>query len=156
MAGPENVSSEQVVDGVASFCLATLPELTKAYDYVPSMKEAALPDVVVEVLESYSSQDDPAFPFWQLEQRHLFVWRVGCSFMVDNANPLIASEQLRDFEQRLLAEALRDSTLGGRVPLRSPRIQFGYTPPLVEYEDGTVGREMTMQLGIADLLEVVE
>lgn len=147
-------SADTLLAGVADFCRDTLPELQGAYVYVPDTKKVALPDVIVELLESFVTVDSPDFTFWQLQQRHVLIFRVGCSFMVDNRNPETAAQVLRSFQDRLTAEAVKSATLGGRVPMRSPRFQFGYTPPLAEYEDGTVGREMTWTLSVADLINV--
>ena len=75
------------------------------------------------------------------------------SFMVDNALTDQAAAQLRDFEARLLESVLKDATLGGRVPIASPQMEFDFTAPFVEYEDGTKGREMTMTIAVGHLVE---
>lgn len=145
---------DQVLSGVASFLQAVIPEITKVYDYVPAFKDADLPDVVVQLEGSYLTMDSPDFPFYQLQQRELLIFNIGCSIMVDNGDPEKAAETLRDYQDRITTEAVKSATLGSRVPIRSPRFSFGYTPPLAEYEDGTIGREITWQLAVADLITV--
>ena len=150
------ITPQQAVEGVASFCTDHLPELTRSYDFVPDFKTASLPDVVVEVTDSYLTYDDPDFPFWQIEQRAILVYHLSASIMVDNSDPQAASELLRSMQERLTVQALESATLGGRVPIRSPRFSFSYSPPLAQYEDGTVGREMTFNVSVADLADLAE
>jgi hypothetical protein len=130
-----------------------LPEIQGGYAFGTDEKPEALPDVQVELLNRRIASEDPVFPFAQLQQEWLQIFEFGISFMVDNTNPELADEQLKDFSDRLLAAALNDGTLGSRVDLISPLISFDYTPPFVEYpSDGTKGREMTMQIITAERL----
>ena len=76
------------------------------------------------------------------------------AFMVDNQDPEAAATSLRSYRDLLSAAVRATPDLGGRVPFRSPFVSFDFTPPFVEYEDGTTGREMTMQLTVGDLVEV--
>ena len=131
-----------------------LPELVATYDHVPSYKPGGLPDVVVEAART--GLDDIAatrFRFWRIQQRSVYYVEASLSFMVDNADTAAAAAQLRDFEARLFASVIGDATLGGRVPIASPVVEFDFTSPFVEYEDGTKGREMTMTIAVGDLVE---
>lgn len=148
------MTSEEIVLGVCSWLMEANPELTHAYAYAPMMKESALPDVVVELDIVTLEVGDAAFPLRDIQQRFLTRWQMTVSFMVLNEDPSGAATQLRTFADRCVDEILADSTLRGRVPFVSPFVTFDYTPPFVEYADGTRGREMTMSLSVGELVEV--
>lgn len=130
----------------------TISELQEGFGYLPEGK-GALPDVVCELLTSGISVNDGSFPFAQIQQAWLRVWEYELSFMVENDDTQAAAELLEDFTDRLVAAALQDVTLGGRVEFISPELAFDLTPPFVEYPDGTRGREMTMQISVGALIE---
>lgn len=146
---------EVLPSALVDWASEVLPELAAGYDFVPASKPDPLPDVIVEVVRTaVAANGAEHFPFWQLQQRHVEVYECSLAFMVDNIDPSAAATQLRNFRDRLRDRALADETLGGRVPFRSPFISFDFSPPFVEYEDGTKGREMTMTLTVGDLVEV--
>jgi hypothetical protein len=132
-----------------------IPELVGTYPYVPHEKPAGLPDVVGELTTVELEADGGSiFPYYQLQQRAVIVFTVDLSIMVNNENPQTAAQQLRDFEQRLRTDLAAEPNLRGSVPFRSPRCSADFTPPFVEYEDGTKGREMTFTVTVGDLAEV--
>jgi hypothetical protein len=148
------VDSNEAVAAVAAWAQATIPALTGAYDHVPVSKEMAMPDVVVEVQRSgVRRSGGDLFAAWDLQQALIYVVELELSFMVDNADTQAAAQQLRDFETATLLAVLADPTLGDRVPFASPLVEFDFTGPYVEYEDGTKGREMRMTLAVGDLVE---
>jgi hypothetical protein len=144
------MDSEGAVQAVAEWVRETVPEIVHAYTYAPEFKDAALPDAVVELLESSIDDKAEGLGLFDIQQGWFDLYRIGVSFMVDGSDPEYASETLRGFESRLKDEAVKDGTLGGRVGFRSPYIRFDFTPPLVEYEDGTRGREMTLEIVVGD------
>jgi len=148
------LTHDQVVVKLLDWARVTLPTLQGGYSYVPAAKTANLPDVVCEVNTSLVTDSDPDFPWEDIQQTWIMVYRCQLSFMVDNGDPKAAAEQLRGFADALRVEALKDRTLGSRVPARSARFSFTWSPPFVEYEDGTKGREMSLELAIADPIEV--
>src|SRR4051812_12122263 len=101
----------------------TISELQEGFGYLPEGK-GALPDVVCELLTSGISPNDGSFPFAQIQQAWLRVWEYELSFMVENDDTQAAAELLEDFTDRLVAAALGDVTLGGRVEFISPEIAF--------------------------------
>jgi hypothetical protein len=147
------VNTHEIVQATGDWLLEMNPELVHAYPYSPMQKEADLPDVVVEVETSDVRLADNDFPFRDIQQALIRRWDMSASFMVENTNPEQAAEQLRIFADRATSSVLSDSTLGGRVPFISPFISFDYTPPFVEYADGTRGREMTMTISVGELVE---
>jgi hypothetical protein len=149
------MNAETLPNDIVTWVSGVLPELAAAYDFVPASKPDPLPDVIVEVIRtSVVADGGEVFPFWQLQQRHVEVFEVSLAFMVDNQDPEAAATQLRNFRDRLRDAVLPDETLSGAVGFRSPFVSFDFTPPFVEYEDGTKGREMTMTLTVGDLVEV--
>ena len=148
------MTSEEAVQRIVAWLDQVLPELTTAYDHVPTSKGNGLPDCVVELQRSgVDMGGSDRFRFWDIQQRAIYFCEVEASFMVDNSDTDAAATQLRNFENRLLMGVMRDPTLGNRVPFASPLVEFDFTGPFVEYEDGTRGREMTMTIAVGDLVE---
>jgi hypothetical protein len=143
-----------MASNVADWAQEVLPELVGAYVELPGEKNLGLPDVIVEIQRSGVREGGgDAFRRWSIQQALLYVADMELSFMVDNSDYSAAAAQLRDFEARLLTSVMSDQTLGGRVPFVSPLVEFDFTGPYVEYEDGTKGREMRMTLAVGDLVE---
>lgn len=153
----EDLNPEPIIDGVVAWVRDVLPEIGEdsAYDYVPEGKAGALPDVVAEVGRIRMATNDPAFPFSSIQQRYITIYEVALSIMVDNDDSKAAAATLRDFARRLGASLMRSGgNLGGRVPFVSPFFTFDFTRPFVRYQDGTKGREVTMDMSIGQLVEV--
>lgn len=142
------------VHGVVAWCKATLTELEGDYAFIPAGKTKSLPDVVADVGTIETTVDDPRFPFQSIQQRFLAVYAVSLSIMVDNTDEEAAADLLRDMAQRLATSLLRTGgNLGGRVPFVSPFFTFDFTRPFVRYQDGTKGRELTMDVAVGELVE---
>lgn len=148
------MNSHEIVTGTGEWLTEVLPELQAVYPYSPLTKSNGLPDAVIEIEASGLRVSDEDFPLRGIQQRLIERWDLGISFMVLNEDAEGAATMLRDFQDRCLSEVLSDSTLRGRVPFVSPFVTFDYTPPFVEYADGTRGREMTMSLSVGQLVEV--
>ena len=148
------MTSNDATARIVEWARAVLPELTAAYDHVPLGKTNALPDLVAELRTTgVGMGGTDRFRFWEIQQRAIYFCEFVLSFMVDNDAPEVAAETLRDFENRLLMAVVGDPTLGARVPFASPLVEFDFTSPFVEYEDGTRGREMTMTIAVGELVE---
>jgi hypothetical protein len=128
------------------------PEIVSGFDHEVDFK-TGLPDVIATLDDSSVRVGDANFPFSSIQQRFVATWSITLSFMVDDSDPDAADALLKTFANRLKASALQDGTLGGRVPFISRLMSFDYTNPFVEYQDGTRGREMTMQLTVGELVE---
>lgn len=147
------MTGAELADAVLAWARESVPSLEDGYSYTVSMKNK-LPDVVVEFADQAVRLADGEFPFADLQQTMIVRTDFILSFMVDNTDPENAATQLRSFADALLLSILQDGTLGSRVPFVSPYVTFDYTPPFVQYADGTEGREMTMTLSVADPVEV--
>jgi hypothetical protein len=141
-----------VAPAIVAWVRQVLPEIQAGYDH-DVFQKGALPDVVVSLDGASVTVGADDFPFSSIQQRHVVVWRMTVSFMVDNTDDAAADTQLKDFARRLRSNALLDGTLGGRVPFISRIMDFDFSAPYVEYDDGTRGREMNMTLAVGDLVE---
>lgn len=149
------MDSEAAVTALVAWVPTVIPEVAgRVYDHVPAAKPLGLPDVVIESARTgIEPGGSGRFAFWQLQQAVIYFVEASVSVMVDNDDTALAARLLRSMEARLLRSVLEDTTLGQRVPFTSPLVEFDFTGPYVEYEDGTRGREMTMTLAVGDLVE---
>lgn len=156
------MGTDDVNAAVLDWMRETLPDLKTGYDHIPEGKDAArasfgdgsLPDVIVDVAETTDGQDFPEFPYAQLQQAWVRVWRVSFSIMADNEIPADAAKQLRDFADQLRSTIAGDGNLGDRVQFASPIMSFDFTQPFVRYDDGTKGREVVGTMAVGELVDV--
>jgi hypothetical protein len=146
------MTTQDAIEAIVEWLRDVNPELLFGYAYPPVQKNT-LPDVVVECDRSLLELGDTDFPLYDIQQHLIRRWDLTISFMVENTDPGAAASLLRTFEDRVTTQVLSDSTLGRRVPFISPFVTFDYTPPFVEYADGTRGREMTLSLSVGELVE---
>lgn len=143
---------------VTAWAREVLPELAEGRSWLTAQK-TALPDVVADVAEKRIVRGDDRFPYPSIQQTELRVFECDLAFMVESENAApddeadrAETEQLRDFGARLETAIHDDATLGGRVQMASPLAVFNYRLPFVEYGDGTRGRQMTLNLLVAELI----
>ena len=152
------LSNAQAIAAVSAWVADTLPEVAGSmYEYPPTGKSKALPDCVVELTTEGPARDDDQFPVGQLQQAGVYVWRIGLSLMVDagvaDEDAEAAQAVLYDFGERLKRALFADETLGARVPMASPwAFEVDYSSPMVQYADGTRGREVAVGLAVGELL----
>jgi hypothetical protein len=154
---------------VRDWCRATIPELNAGYDYVTAMKDQ-LPDVQVNLTDTRAVYGgDERFPYGELiENANLLIYEMDVSFMVESGDgaPLSAQEQqdkLKEWAKTLRLAIHDDAQLPytdpGDVDHRlpplgaSPLVAFDFGLPFVQYDDGTRGRQMSMALAIAELIQ---
>jgi hypothetical protein len=141
---------QAVVGWIAEVC-----SIDSTYDYLTGEKSKELPDIMGDLDgRRFAFEDQTLFPGFSIQQAGLDIFTVNVSMLVDNGDEGAAAAELRGYTD-LLAVSLRDDvTLSGRVRMASPVVTFDLARPFVEYQDGTVGREMTMQMSVAELVEV--
>jgi hypothetical protein len=147
------MTSEEVAQALLEWALEAVPSLEGGYAYLPAQKDQQLPDVVVDVAEVEVARQLAEFPMSALQQTWLHAFRCELSFMVSNDDPESAAQSLRAVEALTTASLMRDGTLGGRVDFISPYFSYDFTPPFVEYADGTRGREMVMRMSVGEPIE---
>lgn len=150
------MTEQEAALAVEAWVNEVLPELAASYPHIVAGKNE-LPDAVVDVTMKRLVPEDPEFfPFAALEQTWLRVFPVEVSFLVESGDPSdeeasrLEQEQLRDFGRRLEAAFWADATLGDRVPMASPRLEFDYSAPFIEADDGTRGRQMILTMAVGE------
>lgn len=150
------MTPKEVAQAVMAWADATLPELAQAYDHATEGK-AGFPDAGVEIAElEYSDRvgADERLPFEQsIAQVGSRLYRIQLLIVVDGKLPgQGAADKLYEYCGALAAAAKADVTLGNRVARISRRFSFNFHPdaPYVEFDDGSTGRRMTMNLVVSD------
>lgn len=152
------MTDREATDALLEWVEATLPAVAdRTYPYLPSGKDKGLPDAAAEMQTSRIVREDAAnFPHLAIQQAILRVRDYAVSFMVEagalDADADQADAELHGFADALEAALLADLTLGGRVASATPFVTFDYTPPFVQYEDGTRGRQMVLRILVAELV----
>jgi hypothetical protein len=154
------VNEQETAVAVEAWVNEVLPELKASYPHVTASK-GDLPDTMVDVRQKSITLggEDNRFPWGALQQRMLRVFSITVSFLVDTTEEDGDAEEtaeLRDFGDRLEASLLNDATLGDRVEMASPFCTFDYALPFVGYPDGTRGRQMTLDMATAELVDYEE
>src|SRR5262245_4389409 len=108
------IGSNNVVAVLADWIMETVPALALSYEFEP-VEKAELPDVVVVLDTSEVEIGNEVFPLQDIQQRVIQRYDLTVSFMVDNADPEKAAQDLRSYADALRAGLLRDGTLGQRV-----------------------------------------
>lgn len=148
------MTADEVVEAVVAWA-AEVCSITSTYTYLTGEKSQALPDVAGDLADRRLRLEDPAnFPDLRVEQVMLDIFEIDLSFLVDNEDEGAAASTLRGYSDSLGVEVRNDASMGDRVQVASPFLTFDFARPFVEYQDGTVGREMTMKVFIAELVEV--
>lgn len=157
------MGTDAVNSAVLDWFRDTLPDLKTGYGHLTERKGDAelaawgtgeFPDVLVDVATTQDGQQFAEFPYAQLQQAWVRIWRIDFSIMVDNVDTIAASKQLRDFTDQLRSTIAGDGNLGGRVQLASPIMTFDFTQPFVKYADGTRGREVVGTMAVGELIDV--
>lgn len=123
----------------------------RRFAYPQAAKTAELPDVAASLVSSRTQQgaDEVDFPLAAVQQSWLAIFVVQFSIMVeqgaDEASAASAQAELYGYAAQLRDALLGDVTLGDRLDadagqFASPVIEFDFSAPFVEYEDGTRGR----------------
>lgn len=154
------MTNEEIMQALIAWVPTVVPEVDgHVYDRTPTEKELALPDAMVQLLhESIQDGGGAQFPWLQIQQAEVRILDFGISFTADAGNSgaeeSAADAALRAIAQKLL-DACRSGSALGSHELIGVRPSFDYAPPFVVYEDGTRGRELTANVSVAQLLEVV-
>ena len=135
-------------------------DLKQTYPHVTAAK-TELPDAQVDVRDkAVQMGGDQRFPWGELQNRMVKIFEVAVSLLVAKEDGLEAdaesTAQLRDFGERLEHALLHQPTLNDRVQMASPFHTITYALPFVEYPDSTRGRQMTLNMAVAELVDYEE
>lgn len=146
------MNERDVSEQVIAWVLATCPEIKTGYPYPVASKLGALPDAVAYVTHKRVGPDHQEFPYGELDQYWMRVFNVELSIMVEaDSDGQDAHQQLQAIGDTLEQAIRMDTTLGGRVQMTSEQIEFDYSLPFAEYEDGTRGRMLFCYLTVGEL-----
>ena len=133
-----------------------LPQLAASRHFLSGQK-TQLPDVLVDVAEKRLVLGDDRFPFAQIQQAWLRVFELELLFMVEHHGGSAdqdEQEELRLYGASLEGSLMENATLGDRVQMASPNAIFNYRLPFVQYADGTRGRQLVVNMAVAELAPV--
>lgn len=147
-------TTPEIISAVEAWAAETVAELN-TYDYPPEDLGAAMPLAIAEVTgDALKVADENLLSKGQYQQTFLRVHSVDLVLLV-NPNPAwTASAALYEMVDILTKALRRDSSLGNRVHGASPLYDASYEPPEVEYADGTVARQVTINLSIGTTVPV--
>lgn len=138
-----------------AWAVATCPDLTGSYDFSPAEQSEPLPAVVAEPVAIRDAHDDPDFRVVDLQQVDIRVWDyrlLVIAALGDTPDEVEASaHQLEDFADALMDAAQQDPSLGGRVHAVA-RVSASFDPPVVQFDDDSLGRQVTVQLSVGRAL----
>ena len=85
----------------------------------------------------------------------LRVFDFNLMFLVEPEPADVATKQLEEFVDTMTAAILADPSMGELLPnvALSPVFDTSFTPPFVEFEDGTRGRIATMELKVGEVID---
>jgi hypothetical protein len=144
-----------ITENLVAWAKAAIPALS-TYDYPTNEKVYALPDAAAEIQDvSVSRENAQQFPMSQIEQVVVRSYTVNLMFLVTPDPPDTATDSLTQYVDTLTQLILDDPTCAGALGtgvIITPEFRSTFTPPFLEFDDGTRGRTATMELIIAELV----
>lgn len=153
------MTTQEMATALESWAVAMLPDLQGSYDYATPEKTQPLPDVGIELDNTTVTLNPPDPTLEQLfaiQQAMMRLWTVRVMLMVEPDPADVASSKLADYIDTLIASATADSTLGERVSWVSKEMRGSFSPPFVQFDDGTRGRAATLELTVGELIPYEE
>lgn len=148
--------SQEIADALVAWTRTNLEAIETGYAFQASEKTGSLPDVAAEIQKiSLVRTDTQNFPVSGVEQVLLRVFDVHLMFLVEPEPADAATLQLEEFADTLTEAILTDPSMSGALEnvAISPLFDVSFTPPFVEFEDGTQGRMATMELKVGEVLD---
>lgn len=142
-----------VAQGVEAWAASVVPALN-TYDSPPEELDSALPLAIAEVVNDNVSSGDSKLPgMGAYQQTSLRFWEIDLVLLVTPEPRWTASHVLYGYVDELGKSLRKDPRLGGRVQAASPYYNASYDPPEVEYQDGTIARQVTIRLVVGTTLD---
>lgn len=143
----------EVAQGVEAWASSVIPVLN-TYASAPEELDKALPLAISEVINDNVSSDDGSLPgMGAYQQTNLRFWEIDLVLLVTPEPRWTASHVLYGYVDELGKSLRKDPRLGGRVEAASPYYNASYDPPEVEYQDGTIARQVTIRLVVGTTLD---
>lgn len=148
--------TQAIADAIVAWTRSKLEAIETGYAFPADTKTGMLPDVAAEVqkisLQRTNSED---FPVSGIEQVVVRTFDFHLIFLVDSDPADAATAQLEEFVDTMTEAILADPSMEGALVnvALSPLFDASFTPPFVEFEDGTRGRIATMELKVGEILD---
>lgn len=148
--------TQEIANAIVEWARANLAEIETGYAYPADQKIGDLPDVAAEIqhirLQRTSTEN---FPIANVEQVLIRIYEFNLMFLVDPEPADAATEQLEEFVDVITEKILADPSMGEILPNTAitPIFDSSFTPPFVEFEDGTRGRMATMELKVGEIVD---
>lgn len=124
-------------------------------EHAPNSIAENFPFVICEIQRKARSNRAPELPgIGGYQQTYLSLWTADLLIMVNPEPTWTASQALYGYVDALGDAVLRDETLGGRVHTASKTYEASFSPPELQYQDGTVARVATFTIVIGEVTEV--
>lgn len=149
------MNDQELAEAVTAWAVEVIEDLNNPFDYATEEITVRFPTAEFEVGRTQHGRADATrFPFEQIEQVEHKVSECSLMCVVDPLPSRDASETLRGYVALLEAAARQDPTLGDRVERIGKDFGFDYDPPYVVFDDGTEGRQVTMNLTVIESLQI--
>jgi hypothetical protein len=149
-------TTQEIADAIVEWTRGKIPALETGYAFPADEKTGDLPDVAAEIqrikIQRTSTEN---FPAAGVQQVLIRVFQFNLMFLVNPDPAEEATKQLEEFVDTITTALLEDPSMGELLPnvSLSPVFDSSFTPPFVEFEDGTKGRMATMELVVGELID---
>ena len=147
--------TQVIADALVDWTRSKLEAGQTGYAFPTDVKTGALPDVAAEVQKiSLQRANTEDFPASGVEQVMLRLFDFHLMFLVDPDPADEATAQLEAFVDKMTEEILADPTMENALDntALSPLFTASFTPPFVEFDDGTRGRIATLELKVGEVI----
>jgi hypothetical protein len=125
------------------------------FDYEPRSISEALPVVVADIQTDRVADTEASIPgLPDYQQTYLRARSVDLLILVVPVPAWTAAQVLYGYVDALGAALRKDQRLGNRVEAVSPFYEATYDPPEVEYEDGTIARQVTFRIVAGETISI--
>lgn len=144
------MNSILVVKGVESWVVGVIPALISSFSVPPEELDKTLPLVIAAIRSDSLNEEDASLPGTaQFEQTLLRLWTIDVVIMVKPDPVTAQTEALYGYVDALGGSLRGGVSLSDKVVL-SHLYDASYDPPEVEYDDGTIARQVTISVVVGE------
>lgn len=148
--------TQEIANAIVVWAREHLAAIKTGYAFPADQKTGDLPDVAAEIQHIRLQRTSPEnFPAAGIEQVLVRLYEFNLIFLVEPDPADTATEQLEEFVDVITAAILADPSMGELLPNTAitPVFDASFSPPFVEFEDGTRGRIATMELKVGEIVD---
>lgn len=143
----------EMIQAVEAWAVETAPALS-SYDHPPEELATALPMVLAEVQRDAQQDANTELPgMAQYQQTFLRAWTVNLIILASPDPAWTASHALYGYVDAI-ADAVRVGVVLNNLVVMSQFYDANYDPPEVEYNDGTIARQVTVTITVGETIGV--